>query len=177
MNTAEIHQYLLDKFGADVITGNNLEAKDPWIEVAPASLVEVCQTLHDDEQLQFDHLNNLSGVDYFEPDEKKQKKFGHDPHIEVVYHLSSIALMHRTTIKVLLPRWENDQEGELPKIDSVSSIWKIADWHERETYDLVGIEFVNHPNLRRILCPEDWVGHALRKDYEMPLEYHGVRGK
>ena len=60
---------------------------------------------------------------------------------------------------------------------SVSGVWPTADWHERETYDLVGVRFTGHPNLVRILCPEDWVGHPLRKDYEMPLEYHGIRGK
>ena len=57
------------------------------------------------------------------------------------------------------------------------AIWAIADWHERECYDLVGVHFTDHPNLKRILCPEDWEGHPLRKDYDMPLEYHGVRGK
>ena len=65
----------------------------------------------------------------------------------------------------------------MPEVPSVSRVWSIADWHEREAYDLVGIHFTNHPNLRRILCPEDWEGHPLRKDYEFPLEYHGVRGK
>ena len=60
------------------------------------------------------------------------------------------------------------------RLDSVSSVWGIADWHERETYDLVGIRFTGHPNHRRILCPEDWVGHPLRKDYEFPLEYGTV---
>ena len=76
-----------------------------------------------------------------------------------------------------LARWKDGREGELPEVDSVADIWGIADWHERETYDLMGIRFVNHPNLRRILCPEDWVGHPLRKDYEMPLEYHEIRGR
>ena len=59
----------------------------------------------------------------------------------------------------------------------VTSLWGTADWHEREVYDLSGVYFTGHPNLRRILCPEDWVGHPLRKDYEMPLEYHGIRGR
>ena len=80
-------------------------------------------------------------------------------------------------LKVLVPRWRNDVQGELPVVPSVSSLWGIANWHEREAYDLVGIHFEGHPNLRRILCPEDWVGHALRKDYAFPLEYHGVRGR
>nr|NIL97185.1 NADH-quinone oxidoreductase subunit C [Planctomycetales bacterium]NIM08772.1 NADH-quinone oxidoreductase subunit C [Planctomycetales bacterium]NIN08236.1 NADH-quinone oxidoreductase subunit C [Planctomycetales bacterium]NIN77361.1 NADH-quinone oxidoreductase subunit C [Planctomycetales bacterium]NIO34544.1 NADH-quinone oxidoreductase subunit C [Planctomycetales bacterium] len=69
----------------------------------------------------------------------------------------------------------DDREGELPQICSVSGVWKTADWHEREVYDLIGVRFVGHPDLRRILCPEDWKGHPLRKDYQMPLEYHGIR--
>ena len=77
----------------------------------------------------------------------------------------------------ILPRWKNDKPGELPELPSVSGLWSTADWHEREVYDLSGVYFTDHPNMRRILCPEDWVGHPLRKDYEMPLEYHGIRGR
>ncbi len=177
MTTEEIHALLLEQFSQEKITGSNFEAIDPWIEVNPQDIVEVCEFLKHDERLQFDHLNNLTGVDYFEPDPKKASKFGHDPHVEVVYHLSSIELKHRLVVKAILPRWKDDQEGNLPEIPSVCGIWAIADWHERETFDLVGIQFIGHPNLRRILCPEDWEGHALRKDYEMPLEYHGIRGR
>jgi len=131
----------------------------------------------DDERLQFDHLQNLCAVDWLEPDPKKAKKFDHDIHIEVVYHLQSYSLKHRITVKVILPRWKNDEPGELPDVPTVTGVWKIADWHERECYDLSGINFVGHPNLVRILCAEDWVGHPLRKDYEFPLEYHGIRAK
>ena len=77
----------------------------------------------------------------------------------------------------MLPRWKDDEEGQLPELPSVTSVWNTADWHEREVYDLCGVRFQDHPNLRRILCPEDWVGYPLRKDYEMPLEYHGIRGR
>jgi NADH-quinone oxidoreductase subunit C len=150
---------------------------DPWIEVAPAVLPEVAVFLRDDSRLRIDHLNDLCGVDYFEPDPKKQPKFGHEPHVEVVYHLTSYEHRHAIVLKVKLPRWQNGVPGELPEVPTVSHIWAIADWHERECYDLVGVRFVGHPNPRRILCPEDWVGHPLRKDYEFPLEYHGVRGK
>jgi NADH-quinone oxidoreductase subunit C len=177
MTAEQIQQLLTEKFGTQKIVGANLQAIDPWLEVAPAAIVEVCRFLRDDARLKFEHLNDLTGVDYFEPDPKKVPKFGHEPHIEVVYHLSSYALRHQIVIKVKLPRWKNDAEGQIPEIDSVAGIWGIADWHEREAYDLVGIRFLGHPNLRRILCPEDWVGHALRKDYDFPLEYHGIRGK
>jgi NADH-quinone oxidoreductase subunit C len=177
MNAADIHNLLLAEFGAEKITGAKLDSLDPWVEVAPAAIHEVCRFLKYDPRLQFDHLNDLTGVDYFEPDAKKAAKFGHEPHLEAVYHLTSYALRHRITVKAKLPRWQNDVPGELPEIDSVADIWAIADWHEREAYDLMGIHFQGHPNPRRILCPEDWVGHPLRKDYEMPLEYHGIRGR
>jgi len=84
---------------------------------------------------------------------------------------------HSLVLKVILPRWKNDTEGELPEVPTVSKIWPTADWHEREVFDLSGVNFTGHPNLRRILCPEDWEGYPLRKDYEMPLEYHGIRGR
>ena len=177
MNTSEIHQLLLEQFGDAKINGANLEATDPWIEVAPAAILEVATFLKNDPRLAFDHLNDLCGVDYCEPDPKKAKKFGHEPHVEVVYHLYSYDQKHSLVVKVKLPRWQDGREGEIPQVDSVAGLWAIADWHEREAYDLVGIEFLNHPNLRRILCPEDWLGHPLRKDYEFPLEYHGIRGR
>jgi NADH-quinone oxidoreductase subunit C len=172
----DIHNRLVGQFGDQVI-GLNAECTDPWIAVAPARWDEIAQFLRDDDALRFDSLCNLTGVDYFEPDAKKAAKFGHDPHVEVVCHLFSFAHKHRAVVKVILPRWQNDVAGEIPLCPSVAHIWPIADWHEREAFDLVGIEFTGHPNLQRILCVEDWVGHPLRKDYEFPLEYHGIRGK
>lgn len=167
---------LKKRFG-DKITGANLQALDPWIEVSTEGLLDVCGYLRDEPTLRFDMLNCITAVDYFEPDPKKASKTGWDPHIELVYHLSSIEKKHTLVLKVMLPRWKNDEEGELPEVPTVSAIWPTADWHEREVYDLSGIHFTGHPNLRRILCPEDWVGYPLRKDYEMPLEYHGIRGR
>jgi NADH-quinone oxidoreductase subunit C len=176
MTTAEIHQQLVAKFG-DKITGVNLEAIDPWVEVAPAAMADVAHFLKTDPALAFDGLNDLCGVDYLEPDPKKHAKFGHEPHVEVVYHLYSYTHRHALVVKVKLPRWQDGKAGELPDVPSVAGVWAIADWHEREAFDLVGINFVGHPNLHRILCAEDWVGHALRKDYDFPLEYHGIRGR
>jgi NADH-quinone oxidoreductase subunit C len=176
MSPAEIHQNLVARFGGKIV-GAELEVLDPWVEVAPAAIVEVAEYLKHEPALAFDALNNLSGVDYCEPDPKKAAKFGHEAHIEVVYHLYSYTHRHHVVVKVKLPRWKNDQSGQIPDLDSVSGVWAIADWHERETFDLVGINFVGHPNQRRILCSEDWVGHPLRKDYEFPLEYHGIRGR
>lgn len=167
---------LKQRFGA-AITGAQLEAIDPWIEVAPDGLVDVCLYLRDDPELKFEMLNCISGVDYFEPDAKKAAKVDWQPHCEVVYHLWSFKNKASLVLKVIVPRWLDDQPGQLPEVPSVAGVWSTADWHEREVYDLSGIHFTGHPGLRRILCPEDWVGHPLRKDYEMPLEYHGIRGR
>lgn len=167
---------LKKQFGAK-ITGANLEALDPWVEVSPDGLVELCLYLRDQKDLQFDFLNCISGVDYCEPDPKKAAKVTWQPHLEVVYHLWSFHTKSTLVLKVMLPRWKNDQPGELPECPSVAHIWRTADWHEREVYDLSGVFFTGHPGLRRILCPEDWVGHPLRRDYEQPLEYHGIRGR
>jgi NADH-quinone oxidoreductase subunit C len=167
---------LKQRFG-DKITGANLEAIDPWIETAPDALPDVCRYLRDEPELRFNFLSCVSGVDYFEGDPKKAAKVTWKPHVEVVYHLWSVPHRVSLVLKVILPRWKDDVPGELPEVPTVSGIWSTADWHEREVYDLSGVHFVGHPALRRILCPEDWVGHPLRKDYEMPLEYHGIRGR
>ena len=173
---ASLLDRLKKKFG-DKITGTNEQAIDPWIEVAPSGIVEVCRYLKTEPDLSFELLNCISGVDYFEPDPKKAAKAAFQPHVEVVYHLSSVTKKHSLVLKVILPRWKNDQPGEPPEVPSVSSVWPGANWHEREVYDLSGVYFTGHPDLRRILCPEDWEGYPLRKDYEMPREYHGIRGR
>ena len=176
MTIQEIHQRLVDRFGAEKITGLNDKAIDPWIEVAPAAIAEVGEFLKSDSDLAFDSLNNLTAVDYLETDAKLAAKFPYQPHVEVVYHLFSFRCKHRMVVKAKLPRWNNDKVGELPELSTVSHIWAIADWHEREAYDMMGIQFLGHPNLVRILCPDDWEGYPLRKDYQFPEEYHGVRG-
>ena len=167
---------LKNKFG-DKISGANFEAIDPWIEVTPEGLVEVCQYLKTEPDLKFEMLNCITAVDWLETDPKKAAKASFQPHLELVYHLSSISRKHSLVLKIMLPRWKNEVPDDLPQVPTVSHIWRTADWHEREVYDLSGIDFVGHPDLRRILCPEDWVGYPLRKDYEMPLEYHGIRGR
>ena len=166
---------LKQKFG-DAIVGTDLKALDPWIEVTPAGLPDVCRHLRDDADLQFDMLNCISGVDYLHTDPKKAAKADWEPHISLVYHLSSTVHKHTLVLKVSVARWKDDHEGDLPEVPSVTSLWRGADWHEREVFDLIGVHFIGHPDLRRILCPEDWVGHPLRKDYESPAEYHGIRG-
>jgi NADH-quinone oxidoreductase subunit C len=161
----------------DGIVGHEMNSLDPWVEVTAEALPRICRFLKDDKSAQMNFLNCITAVDYCEPDPKKAAKVKWEPHIEIVYHLSSTVKKHTMVLKVKLPRWKNETEGQLPEIPSVASIWRTADWHEREVFDLSGIQFVGHPDLRRILCPEDWVGYPLRKDYEMPLEYHGIRGR
>jgi NADH-quinone oxidoreductase subunit C len=176
MTAAEIIAVLEQQFG-DKIKSKKLDTLDPFVVVEPANLVEVCRFLRDNPRLAFDLLNCISGVDYLEPDPKKAPKAGFEPHLEVVYHLSSFTHRHRFVLKVLLPRWKNNQGGQLPEVPTVTSLWKGANWHEREVYDLSGVYFTGHPELTRILLADDWVGHPLRKDYEFPLEYHGIRGR
>ncbi len=176
MDVPTILERLRERFGP-AITGGKLDAIDPWIEVSPASLEEVARYLRDDPALRMNFLHCVTGIDYFEPDAKKAAKLPWQPHLEVLYHLSSTIHRHRLLVKVILPRWKDGAIGQIPQLPTVSSVWSTANWHEREVYDLMGVEFRGHPDLRRILCPEDWVGHPLRKDYQMPLEYHGIRGR
>ena len=113
-------------------------------------IVEVCKLLRDDEETKYDFLADITGAHY----PKREKP------LEVVYHLCSIPYAKRLRLKV----WLSEDE----EVESVCSVWPSANWFEREAYDLVGIRFANHPDLRRILLPEDWEGYPLRKDY--PLE-------
>lgn len=119
------------------------------------SLLDVCRALKNDERLQFDYLIDVTAVDWLY----------REPRFDVVYHLYSVPLGHMLRLKT---RVADGQE-----VDSVESIWKLADWGERETYDMYGIVFRGHPDLRRILLPEDWTdGFPLRKDY--PLGGYGI---
>lgn len=155
MDAAAIHERLKARFEARV--GDcDLKAKNPFILVQPAAIAEVCRFLHDDPDLRFDCLSNQSGVDY------KAKGV-----IEVVYHLHSYQHRHWIVLKVDAPR-------DNPVVPTVEGVWKAANWLEREIFDLLGVEFDGHPDLRRILMPEDWIGYPLRKDFVEPEEYHGI---
>jgi NADH-quinone oxidoreductase subunit C len=176
MNSAEIIDVLEKQFGTK-IKSKKLDTLDPYVVIDSGDLLEVCRFMKEDPRLSFEFLNCISGVDYLEPDPKKAPKAGFDPHFEVVYHFSSFTHRHRLVLKLILPRWKDNKPGAIPEVPSVTGLWKTADWHEREVYDLAGVWFTGHPDLRRILTAEDWVGHPLRKDYEFPLEYHGIRGR
>lgn len=175
MTATDVATLLQSELGP-AITGVSQSGPDLSITVEAGRLVEVCTFLRDDPRLLFEILNNISGVDYLETDPKKAAKAGFEPHLELVYHLSSFSNPgRRVALKLVLPRWKGDTPGELPEVPSVAGVWRTADWHEREVYDLVGVRFIGHPDLRRILLADDWAGHPLRKDYEFPLEYNGIR--
>jgi NADH-quinone oxidoreductase subunit C len=176
MTSAEIFAALEAKFDGR-IKSKKLDTLDPYAVMEPGDLLDGCRFLRDDSRLRFEFLNCISAVDYLELDPKKAPKAGFEPHLEVVYHFSSFTHRHRFVLKILLPRWKDNKAGELPEVPSVTSLWRTADWHEREVYDLGGVHFTGHPELSRILTSEDWVGHPLRKDYVFPLEYHGIRGR
>lgn len=176
MEIQAIIDLLSSRFGPAIVASDPA-AMDPWIEVCAERLPEICTFLRDEPQLRFNMLHCITGVDYFQPDEKKAAAAGWQPHVEVLYHLSSFVKRHRLVLKLRLPRWQGDEPGCLPEVPTVCHIWSTADWHEREVYDLFGIRFAGHPDPRRMLLPEDWEGHPLRKDYQSPVEYHGIGGK
>ncbi len=154
----EIFQLLKDNFPE-----SNLELKadqptEPVLFVSPNEIDKISVFLHDNQELQFDSLVLLSGVD-----EVKANL------LSVYYHIESTSIKHKIVLKVVTDRSN-------PEVNSVTSVWKGADWHEREAYDMYGIKFTNHPDLRRILMPYDWeAGYPLRKDYENPEFYQGMK--
>lgn len=158
-----IKDILIQKFGNEVLVTEDLEAKQPSLTVKPALIKEVCLELRDHPKTYFDFLASLSGVDYG----VDKNRFG------VVYHLSSLPFKTQLVLKVVV---DNDLNPEnLPVVPSVTDVWRAADWHEREAYDLFGIFFEGHPDLRRILLPDDWEGYPLRKDYKTAETYKGVK--
>ena len=140
----------VEQFPDDVSDDGKDTIGDPILRVGADRLIEVMQWLRDDESNRFDYLSCLTAIDWTE----------RKPRFDVVYHLRSLEKNHCLTVKVGC----EDGEG----VPSVVELWTTADWHEREAYDLYGVEFLGHPNLERIFLPEDWEGHPLRKDY--PLE-------
>lgn len=122
------------------------KARIPTLFVESEELLEIARFLKENPELSFNYLQCLSAVDYLS-------------HLEAVYHFFSYAHEHALVLKVKLDR-------TAPRIPSVASLWKTADWHEREAYDLFGIVFVGHPNLRRILLVDDFEGFPMRKDYK-----------
>ena len=156
MTTSEIHDLLKARFGEDVSAAPPPPKGDAWLTVKAERLVEVCRFLKETAGLEFDFCEDLTAVDW-----PKRNV------IEVVVHLLSYKLKHSLVLKV-----EADRPS--PVVPSLYPVWKTADWFEREVYDLFGVTFTGHPDLRRLLLPDDWVGFPLRKDYAEQGGWHGI---
>ena len=145
-----IEKLIRDKFPDAVIESGSAAADSGtlMLRLAPKFLVDVGRFLKESPELQFDYLACVSGVDW-------------NDRLEVVYHLQSLPLGHKLVLKV-------NADRDAPKVPSLTTVWAGADFQEREAYDMFGIFFEGHPDLRRILLPEDWEGYPLRKDYVSP---------
>lgn len=153
MDPAQIAKMIEERFPGQVL-GMMTYAGQVGVMVKKERIRDICLFLRDEPEIKMDHLADLTAVDY--------SAYPGDagPRFEVVYNMISTVYRHRIRLKVRLPEEE-------PRIDSVSSVWNTANWHERETHDLMGIVFDGHPDLRRILLPDDWQGHPLRKEYPL----------
>jgi NADH-quinone oxidoreductase subunit C len=155
MKTNEIHERLRAEFGEDV--GPLSEPKiDPFCVVKVERIEAICRFLKHTRGLELDFCEDIAGVD-----QPKRNA------IEVVYHLFSYNHRHGIVLKV-------EADRARPVVPTVVTVWKGADWMEREIYDLLGVTFTGHPDLRRLLLPDDWEGHPLRKDWSEGTGYHGV---
>ena len=140
----------------DVVVDETMTPKG--VKVHPADLKTACVRLQQHSSLFFDMLSCVTAID----------NGAEAGTLDVIYNLYSIPFNHHFTLKVTVPR-------DHAELDSVESVWKTANWHEREAYDMFGITFRGHPDLRRILLPADWEGHPLRKDYKQQEYYRGVK--
>jgi NADH-quinone oxidoreductase subunit C len=154
MTHEEIHARLKGRFGEAIQEWRPPEAGDAFVAVAADSLHEVCRFLRDEPDLRFDFLRAVSAVE-------------RGDQFVSVYHLYSYAHGDGVVLHVYLG-------NDAPRVSSVADLWRAAEWHEREAFDMMGIVYEGHPDPRRILLPDDWEGHPLRKDYVAPKEYHGV---
>jgi NADH-quinone oxidoreductase subunit C len=145
---------------ADAIEKVIVDRGELTLHIVPERIAEVCQIMRDDEALRFELCSSVSGVDYLGSDERR---------LHVVYQLTSMTYRRRVRLEAAVPA-----DGSLP---SVTSVYPTADWQEREAYDMFGMIFTGHPNLTRILMPDDWEGFPQRKDYPLggvPVEYKGA---
>lgn len=131
---------------ADAVQAGKYEFSELTLEIEPSRIGEVCGKLK--REMDFVRLSDLTAVD----------RYPAEPRFEIIYHLHSLSRKERLRLKCRVG-------SETPEIESVTSIWRSANWYEREVFDLFGVRFTNHPDLRRIMMPDHWEGHPLRKDY------------
>ncbi len=155
LEAKDIFEKLKSIFGDHVIELKEDKGSDPFIIVDSKKILDICLELRDNEEFLFDYMSSLSGMDY-------------KANLGVVYHLFSTTHNHKISLKVILDK-------NNPALLSVEGVWKSANWHEREAFDMFGIKFEGHSNLIRILSPYDWEGYPLRKDYKAPEYYHGFK--
>lgn len=153
----EIVSFLNSKVSGCNATAPEVEAGDTPVYVEASHILECCKSLRDGEH-EVNVLQAITGTDY-------------EDRIEVTYILASFLKNTELLLKVKLPKADATAE---PTVDSVCKVWKAANFQEREVYDMLGVHFNNHPDHRRILCPDDWEGFPLRKDYEVQEVYNGM---
>lgn len=168
----EIFQILKENFPNSELTLKTDIPTESFIIIPPFDVDKISLFLRDNSDLQFDSLMCLSGVDDFNGQKVKDEngnEIMQGGTLSVYYHLESTTLRHKLVLKTSTSR-------DNPEVVSVAEIWNSANWHEREAYDMFGIKFINHPDLRRILMPYDWeFGYPLRKDYQNPEFYQGMK--
>jgi NADH-quinone oxidoreductase subunit C len=161
MNEQALHARLAAA-GLTGIGALDTSAKDPFVVIERDGLLAALTFLRDDPACRMQMLHCVTAVERPEC-------------MEVVYHLASLEHHHTLTVKVRVARPEGGGHGNwIPEVPSVAGLWAAADWHEREQWDLLGVRFTGHPDLRRILLPPEWIGHPLRKDYVYPSEHGGI---
>lgn len=156
----KLTDFIHRELGENIAFLSDIPSRPPCLIISKERIAAVCRLLKDSD-FAFDMLECITGIDN-----------GPGPKtMEVIYHLTSIPNEAQLALRVILDRTEN----EPLIIDSVCGVWKTAEWLEREVFDLLGIRFTGHPDLRRILLPHDWVGYPLRKDYKTDEYYHHVK--
>jgi len=160
----DIFKLLAGEF-SDAVEGTTADVGHPYITIKPQAWPEVASFLQQSEQLQLNLLRSITALDLLADD--KLACVYDLMHVPTNIPAELITHTFEFAVRIVTDRTS-------PQIPSVAHVWPAADWHEREAFDLMGIHFTNHPDLRRILCTDDWVGYPLRKDYEFPLEYHGI---
>ena len=148
-----------ETFG-DAVAAAHEHVGELTLEIRRADLLRVCRTLRDDSGLAYEQLIDVCGVDYLDYGRESEKGAGQGPRYAAVYHLLSLQHNHRLRLRVFL-------DEEMPLVASVVSVWNAANWFEREAFDLFGIVFEGHPDLRRILTDYGFVGHPFRKDFPL----------